>query len=432
MSRWTHAQVVDLAPDAASMSAARRLARPGPWSETGSTDTLVWGKCQGSGKTPYQVSVDLTGPAFRCSCPSRKFPCKHGLALLLLWVDGSGSVADAESPAGFAQEWADQRQERASRPAAPRRPPDPEARARRLEDRLALMDAGIDDFGRWLGDLVRGGTAGARQQGYGWWDAAAARLVDAQLPGLADQVRVMASDVAARADWADHLLATTGRWWTAARAWSSRDALAADELGDLRTTLGWAHATDDIRAADAVADRWLVLGAHRTDDGRLQQQRTWLRGEACGETVQVLDFAARGQTLAVAKVVGSVLDATLARYPGTGVRRALFATEPMAVSSATELPPGGSVDEAVAAAAAVHATNPWSPRVPVVLAGVRAAPGSPAYAVDAAGAALELAGADHWLLLALTGGRPADVFGELEDGRLRPLSVAVEGELVAL
>jgi uncharacterized Zn finger protein len=27
------------------------------------------------------VSVDLSGPAFRCTCPSRKFPCKHGLAL---------------------------------------------------------------------------------------------------------------------------------------------------------------------------------------------------------------------------------------------------------------------------------------------------------------------------------------------------------------
>ena len=63
MTRWTPQQVAALAPDASSLAAARRLARPGPWSDTGSTDTLVWGKCQGSGKTPYQVSVDLTGPA---------------------------------------------------------------------------------------------------------------------------------------------------------------------------------------------------------------------------------------------------------------------------------------------------------------------------------------------------------------------------------
>ena len=107
MPRWTEAQVVKLAPDDSSVSAARRLTNPAVWSDTGSTEILVWGKCQGSGKTPYQVSVDLAGPTFRCSCPSRKFPCKHALALLLLWVRGNGAVADAEQAAEFAREWAE-------------------------------------------------------------------------------------------------------------------------------------------------------------------------------------------------------------------------------------------------------------------------------------------------------------------------------------
>ena len=136
MPRWTEAQVVKLAPDDASVTAARRLTNPAFWSDAGSTDILVWGKCQGSGKAPYQVSVDLAGPAFRCSCPSRKFPCKHALALLLLWVRGGGAVADAEQAAAFAQEWADERagrqatrQSRAERAA----PPDPAAQAKRLE-----------------------------------------------------------------------------------------------------------------------------------------------------------------------------------------------------------------------------------------------------------------------------------------------------------
>ena len=114
MTRWTPQQVAALAPDASSLAAARRLARPGPWSDTGSTHTLVWGKCQGSGKAPYQVSVDLTEPAFWCSCPSRKLPCKHGLALLMLWVEGSGSVQDAAEAAGFAADWAAERAARAT------------------------------------------------------------------------------------------------------------------------------------------------------------------------------------------------------------------------------------------------------------------------------------------------------------------------------
>ena len=432
MTRWTHEQVTKLAPDASSLAAARKLAVPGPWSDTGATDLLLWGKGQGSGKAPYQVSVDLTGPAFKCSCPSRKFPCKHGLALMLLWVDGQGTIRDSEQPAEFAGDWAATRAARASTAAAPseKKPVDPEAQARRLEDRRALMSGGMADFALWLGDLVRGGTAAARHQPYAWWDATAARLVDAQLPGLAEQVRQVGSEVNGRADWADHLLATVGRWWTATHAWSARDTLDADQMGDLRAFLGWPYASDEIRAGDAVTDRWLVLGAHRTDDGRLQQQRTWLWGETTHQTLQVLDFAVRGQPLAVAKVVGSVLEATLARYPGTTSRRALFMTEAVAVGTSGALPAGVSLDEGAGHAAAALAVNPWAARIPVVLADVQV---SPTHLVDPAGDALALIPAQEtWLLLALTGGQRGDVFAELEGGRLRPLSCAVAGEVHGL
>lgn len=420
-----------LAPDDASIGAARKLARPGPWSETGCNDTLVWGKCQGSGKNPYQVSVDLTGPAFRCTCPSRKFPCKHGLALLLMWVDGSGTVGDAAEAAPFAEEWAAERAERTQKATEAPRPPDPAAQAKRLDERLALMSAGLDDFARWLGDVMRGGTASARQQGYTWWDGTAARLVDAQLPGLAEQVRQLGSEVHARDDWADLLLVALGRWWTVTRAWLQRDALDPDRLGDLRTVVGWAWPSEEIRGRDSVADRWVVLGAHRTDDGRLQQQRTWIFGEDSGELLQVLHFAARGQPLAVARVVGSVMAATVSRYPGTCARRALFASEPSAVGTARSLPPGGTLGNAAEVVAA--ATSPWTPRVPIVLSGVAVCPGAPAYVVDEAGASCELTrDVDPWPLVAVSGGHQVSVFGELEAGRLRPLSVELDEELIGL
>jgi hypothetical protein len=50
MGRWSEDRVISASPDDASLAAARKLARPGPWSETGSNGDLVWGKCQGSGK----------------------------------------------------------------------------------------------------------------------------------------------------------------------------------------------------------------------------------------------------------------------------------------------------------------------------------------------------------------------------------------------
>ncbi len=438
MARWTEAQVAKLAPDDASMAAARRLLTPSLWSETGSTDLLVWGKCQGSGKVPYQVSVDLAGPAFRCSCPSRKFPCKHALALLLLWVTNAGQVTEVGQAAGFASEWADERARRAerseARAARSETPPDPVAQAKRLEERMALMTAGIEDFGRWLCDLVRAGTASARQQPYSWWDGTAARLVDAQLPGLAQQVRDMGSEVHRRSDWADHLLATCGRWWAATRAWARRDELDRDAMADLRVFLGWPVPAAEVKESDSVPGSFLVLGSHRTDDGRVLQQRTWLRDQSNGEMLVVLDFSAGMTPMATPQLAGTVVSTTVSRYPGSPPRRALFATEPSVVRSESRLPSPIDVSAAQYERAGRLARTPWSDRVPVVLGQVTAVADDGAAVVDPSGHRFALVDDDTslWPLLAMTGGHPADVFGELSGGRFRPLTVQVGDRLVAL
>lgn len=429
-ARWTVDQVLRLAPDAASATAARRLARAGTWSDLGSTESLVWGRCQGSAKDAYQVTVDLAEPGFRCSCPSRKLPCKHGLALLLLWAAADGAVADA----GAAAEWATRPGATGARPAADRPAPDPEARARRVAERVATMSAGIDDFERWLLDVARQGLAETRRQPFAFWDAAAARLVDAQLPGLAERVRIASAVVHGGDDWPERLLAELGRWWLAVRAWRRRDELPPDLLADLRVVLGWSRRSDELAEEDRVADRWLVVGRRLGGDDRLQSQRTWLAGEATGEVVVVLDFAAAGASLPVAQVVGTVVDAVLALHPGARPRRAVFTGDPRAAGARGAVPGAATVDANLAAVAGVLAANPWAQRFPVALAGaVASVDGGDAWVADGAGRRLPLdPAADPWPLLAVTGGHPADLFGEWEDGRLHPASVVAGGELVAL
>jgi hypothetical protein len=69
--------------------------------------------------------------------------------------------------------------------------------------------------------------------------------------------------------------------------------------------------------------------------------------------------------------------------------------------------------------------------VPVQLGGVSVH--SDATMVDGTGHGIGLTGdSDLWLLLALTGGHPTDVFAELEGQLVRPLAAVVDGELVAL
>uniref|UniRef100_UPI002458FAA6 SWIM zinc finger domain-containing protein n=1 Tax=Nocardia gipuzkoensis TaxID=2749991 RepID=UPI002458FAA6 len=123
---WTEDQVTALAPDASSLSAARKLVSR--WQESGQHGAALWGRCQGSGATPYQTIVDLSGPAYRCSCPSRKFPCKHALSLLLRWA--AGEVAVVAETADYAASWLGGRGGRAPPPPPPP-PPTPPTPAHR-------------------------------------------------------------------------------------------------------------------------------------------------------------------------------------------------------------------------------------------------------------------------------------------------------------
>lgn len=439
MPRWTRAQVEQFAPDDKSVKAALKLARPGPWSDTGSTDTLVWGKCQGSGKTPYQVSVDLTGPAAKCTCPSRKFPCKHGVALLMLWVEGDGAVGDTTQAADFASDWAQGRADKAATRSASvgEAPADPEAAAKRLAKRLALMTAGAAEFETWLGDLYRKGLAAARHQSYEFWENPASRLVDSQLPGLAQRVRDISGSLYGD-DWADVLITETGRWFTAVTAWQRREELPEADLANLRVFLGWPVPADEVVVADAIADTWTIEGLHRTEDGRLKSQRTWLRGTTTQQRALLLDLAASGAFLDAGHVVGSCVTASLAHYPGSGIRRGRFVDAPVPAESAPVLAEPGTVAEAADDLARQLSTNPFVDELPVCLRArvVAFEHGDAAFGVavvDADGGTVGLVDEfEPWQLLALTGTDEVSLFGELGLGSFRPLTVEIDGELIPL
>ncbi len=197
MSAWTTEQVVALAPDEASVKAARGLTHPGKWATLGQNDHALWGECRGSGSQPYQVGVEASEPAFKCTCPSRKFPCKHALGLLLLVASQPNALPAGEPPA-WLSEWLAKREQTAQRKVA--RPTDtdldPEQQAKRAAakdkrgaERQRKVEAGLEELERWLRDLVRQGLAHAQKQPARYWDAMAARLVDAQAPGLARWLR---------------------------------------------------------------------------------------------------------------------------------------------------------------------------------------------------------------------------------------------------
>src|SRR5689334_18942051 len=97
-------EVLRMAPDASSAKSGHELAQPRKWVSIGADEIALWGECQGSGAKPYQVQVDWTDLTSKCSCPSRKFPCKHALGLMLIAATDSQSVASTAQPA-WVNEW---------------------------------------------------------------------------------------------------------------------------------------------------------------------------------------------------------------------------------------------------------------------------------------------------------------------------------------
>lgn len=87
MREITEQQILALAPNAAAASNGKKISQKGGFVKLERTkdDTLYIGECTGSGKSNYITSADYIdegNPVFRCSCPSRQFPCKHSLALM--------------------------------------------------------------------------------------------------------------------------------------------------------------------------------------------------------------------------------------------------------------------------------------------------------------------------------------------------------------
>src|SRR5580698_7869791 len=198
-----------LAPDQSSLAAARKLLKPATWPTLAVGEGLVWGECQGSGSTPYRVVVSEADSGYKCTCPSRKFPCKHSLALMWFRAEGKVSFAPAPVPE-WVKDWLGRRRgptASSNKPAeedATRTKPsihllvdepataaDPKtdaraaaARERNRADRESGILAGLDDLDQWLADQVDRGMAAFVAHSSKERRSIAQRLVDAKAAGL--------------------------------------------------------------------------------------------------------------------------------------------------------------------------------------------------------------------------------------------------------
>ena len=434
-------QILALAPDPASANAGKKLANAKSWQSLGQSTDALWGECQGSAL--YQVRVDLRDTTVKCSCPSRKFPCKHGLGLMLLTSASSAAVPRATPPA-WVDEWLARRagaqakreeKTNAGQPAAVADDPSTTEKRKVQAEKSAAKRArqvakGLDALDLWLDDLIRTGLAGLELKPASFWEAQAARMVDAQVPGIATRLRALAAIPNATPEWPERLLAELGRLAMLTHAFRQIDTLPAGLQDDVRQMIGWTRKEDEVLArGEAVADDWIVLGERVTTEDRLRASRTWLLGATTGRAALVIQFAPHGAGFAETFVAGTRQQGTLVFWPGASAQRALVRDrtgQPARLD--TRLPGAPAIDDFLGDAARSLALQPWRDRFPCVLQDVVPVLAGDRWLVQERSAAtLPLAPGTHWTLLALAGGAPVDLAGEWDGRSLRPLGVLAGG-----
>lgn len=146
-------------------------------------ETLLFGHCQGSGKEPYLCSADFAqphAPVYRCTCPSRQFPCKHSLGLLYAFMQGK-SFAPAEAPEAIAskRDKAAARVEKKKEDADKPKVVNKTALAKKIKAQLE----GIDLLEKLTLDLVRLGIGNMNAKSAREIEEQAKQLGNAFLPG---------------------------------------------------------------------------------------------------------------------------------------------------------------------------------------------------------------------------------------------------------
>jgi hypothetical protein len=409
----------------------------------------VWGECQGSAQIPYRTQIDLQELAFHCTCPSRKFPCKHSLGLFLLNTE-QPTAFNGHIPPPWVTEWLLNREEQAANRARPPAPPPAKetslarkaaAQTRRVTQRQDRVVAGINEVELWLRDLVRQGLAVAQGQPPRYWENMAARMVDAQAPGIARWLREMSSVPASGEGWAERLLERIGLLHLLVESYKRLDQLPEAIQADVRSAIGFTLKQEDMLTSYGVSDVWGVLGQRSYEEDRLRVQRTWLQGQQTGRTALVLDFAYGDQLPDSSLVPGTQFTAELVFYPGnyplrTAVKRPLSESVPLteltALTAITRYP-----DSAVylAAYAQALARNPWLEVFPVVIEEIVPIRQGERWTVyDRTQHVIPLARdfAGGWQLQALSGGRPLTLVGEWDGYGVFPLTVWAEGRFVRL
>lgn len=436
--QWTDDKISALAPNDSTERRGRMLANSSKWSILATNHEAIWGECKGSGTYPYQVQINLKGPKFKCSCPVRQLPCKHCLGLLFLYANNS-ALFKYQTPPTEIVNWL-AKHDTISPNKTFNKPPvsksreavekAEKAKEKRWQKRLILMESGILELEQWLQDIIRQGIANTDAHKAAFWNAAAAKMVDAKLPNVSAYLKETQQIMQVQYDWSELIVARLGTLYSWVEAFKQREQLSPILQHALFTRLGKTTTKAAVIAEGRLQyDEWLVLGSFQgVDIEERDFRRTWLHGWNSGHKALLLDYAFGTTGYEQQYWTGSIWRGELAYYSPAYPQRATWVqAAPLSNFSATQPLPSFSFKEALMDYSKALLQNPWLQHFPVLLKDVTAqwTNQENLLLLDQAGLQVpleELPSPLQWKILALSGGHPLTLMGEWNGRVFRPLS----------
>ncbi|MGI9391101.1 MAG: SWIM zinc finger family protein, partial [Boseongicola sp.] len=260
-----------LAPDQAALKAASKQLSAKKWPLRGHNEAtdLIWGECQGSGSNPYRVMADVGDQGYKCTCPSRKFPCKHALALMWMFAE-SASEFEAGNVPDWVSDWVGRRRKTgapATAPqsgstaknlnealrseAEPRTDPKRDAKRKavaekRANETLQSVAGGLEELEQWILDQLRQGLGSFVANAQDRCRRIAARLVDAKAQALASRLDELPARllILPAAEQTDAAIAEFGKLVLLAQAWKASPGHA-----DVHASVATSQGRDELLAA---------------------------------------------------------------------------------------------------------------------------------------------------------------------------------------
>jgi hypothetical protein len=446
--KFTEAQIQSLAPDDSSLKAGKGLSGKNHWLTAGYSDRVMWGEIKGSGSKPYQTQIDVLNIAFKCSCPSRKFPCKHGIGLMLLSANDPSALSSATEPS-WVSEWMDKRAAKAEKPTEPKEQTEEDivkaekSRQKRADDRMMSVEAGVEELTLWISDLVRTGLLQLQAKDRSFFDKTAARMIDAKAPGLASWVKSLGkiNYYAENHIWQNEALIILSKMYLLTSAFRNLANLPGIWQQTIKSLIGWSQSPKELLAdesAEIIKDIWVVVGQETTQEEDIIIQRSWLKGSNTQKSALILNFGTRFAPLDISVVNGSVLEAGIVFFPSVWPQRAVIKLQNRILDQLPQAPVClPNLNDLYSFLASTYAEYPYATDICCLVSGIRPVSDQDRFiAADRENYYMEIApeiDSDKMInWLAISGGDYNDTAMVIRNNKMMPLGIFMDNKYVLI